>query len=108
MSPWNRPRPSGSRTEGTSTPPCEQYAGRIDLLLTDVVMPELSGFELVGRLTVKFPRVKVLYMSGYATNAIMHYGVPAPGISLLQKPFSPAALAAKVREVLDRPLASSH
>lgn len=85
---------------------CEQYAGRIDLLLTDVVMPELSGPELVRRLKVKFPRIRVLYMSGYATNAIMHYGVPDPGISLLQKPFSPAALAAKVRKVLDRPRAS--
>jgi DNA-binding NtrC family response regulator len=73
----------------------------IQLVLTDVVMPLLSGRELVLRLTRKYPHLRVLYMSGYTDNVIASGGVLEPGLAFLQKPFTPAALARKVREVLD-------
>jgi len=73
----------------------------IDLLLTDVVMPQMSGRELADRLTAARPGLKVLYMSGYAEGAIAHRGVLEPGTWLIGKPFSAAALTGKVREVLD-------
>jgi two-component system cell cycle sensor histidine kinase/response regulator CckA len=84
-------------------PMCEQYAGRIHLLLTDVVMPEISSKELLRQVVVRQPDIKVLYMSGYTTNAIVHYGVLDTGTFFLQKPFTPTALVSKVREVLDKP-----
>jgi PAS domain S-box-containing protein len=81
----------------------QEYAGPIQLLLTDVVMPEISAPLLAERLAVFRPEMKVLYMSGYTDNVIVHRGVLDPGTALLQKPFSPEALARKVREVLDAP-----
>jgi len=73
----------------------------IQMVLTDVVMPSMSGHELVRRLTQKKPQLRVLYMSGYTDNVIASGGVLEPGLALLQKPFAPAMLAQKVREVLD-------
>jgi signal transduction histidine kinase len=81
---------------------CEGINGtRIDLLLTDVVMPGMSGNEMSKILLARQPDMPVLYMSGYTDDAIVEHGVLEPGINFLQKPFSPGALAMKVREVLD-------
>ena len=80
---------------------CEQHDGDIHLLLTDVVMPGSGGREIAQHVLARRPFTKVLYMSGYTTNAIIHHGVLDPGTHFLQKPFTPAALSAKVREVLD-------
>jgi PAS domain S-box-containing protein len=75
----------------------------LSLVVTDVVMPTMSGRELVKRLTDKHPHLRVLYMSGYTDNVITSGGVLEPGLAFLQKPFTPASLASKVREVLDAP-----
>jgi CheY-like chemotaxis protein len=80
---------------------CRAYSGTIHLLLTDVVMPGMSGYELARRLAPLRPQMKVVYMSGYTENALMLQDQLSPGIQLLQKPFTPAALAQKIREVLD-------
>lgn len=79
----------------------QQHAGAIQLLLTDVIMPGMSGRELADRLTALRPGLKVLYMSGYTDNEIARQGVLEEGTHLLQKPFTRSALAAKVRELLE-------
>lgn len=73
----------------------------LDLVLTDVIMPKMSGKELCDRIKATHPDLKVLFMSGYTDDALAHHGVLEPGISFLEKPFSPGRLARKVREVLD-------
>ncbi len=80
---------------------CEGHQGPIHLLLADVVMPQMSGQELSDRLTSLHPEMKVLYMSGYSEDAVIHQGVLEAGAPFLQKPFKPETLAQKVREVLD-------
>ncbi|MDI6763735.1 MAG: PAS domain S-box protein [Thermodesulfobacteriota bacterium] len=81
---------------------CEEFKGRIHLILTDVVMPGMSGRKLAERLKQIHPEMKVLYMSGYTDNAILHHGILEPGINFMQKPFTLENLARKVREVLDK------
>jgi len=76
---------------------------KIALLITDVVMPRMSGKELARRLQEISPKVKVLYVSGYTTNVISHHGILEAGLNFLQKPFSSTELLMKVRELLDRP-----
>ena len=76
------------------------YSGKIDMLITDVVMPGMSGRELSARLCAACPQTKVLYLSGYTEDAIVHEGVVDPDTAFLQKPFTLQMLARKVREVL--------
>jgi two-component system, cell cycle sensor histidine kinase and response regulator CckA len=79
----------------------ERHPDAIHLLLTDVVMPHMSGRELAEFLGPLRPQMKILYMSGYTDDAIIRHGVLEPGVDLLQKPFTPVNLARKVREMLD-------
>jgi signal transduction histidine kinase len=84
-----------------------QHDGKIDLVLTDVVMPVMGGKEMADALRTSHPDTKVLFTSGYTEDAMGHHGVLRPGIVFLQKPYLTAALARKVREVLDEGLIPS-
>ncbi len=79
----------------------ENHKGQIDLLLTDVVMPKMSGGELARRLVKMLPKLKVVFMSGYAENCVIRPGKLSPETHFLQKPFEPVKLAQKVREILN-------
>ena len=81
---------------------CREYPGEIHLLLTDVVMPEASGQEIANRMKARRPNTRVLFMSGYTDEAIVHHGVVDSDVAFIQKPFTPVALAKKIREVLDQ------
>ena len=78
------------------------HNGTVHLLLTDVIMPDINGKELFIKLVQEYPALKVLYMSGYTNNVIVHHGVLDDGVQFIQKPFTTQALSIKVREVLDK------
>lgn len=81
---------------------CAKSGEMVHLLVTDVVMPRMSGPELAKRLQVFYPELRTLYVSGYAAEAVVHHGVLKRGVSFLQKPFTPDGLLRKMREVIDR------
>jgi two-component system cell cycle sensor histidine kinase/response regulator CckA len=82
----------------------QDFDGRIDLLITDVVMPQMGGRELAEGISVLRPDTKVLFMSGYTDDAIVRHGILDDNTFFLQKPFTPNALALKAREALDQSL----
>jgi len=97
-----------ARHGGEALLQCERHKGPIELLLTDVVLEQMSGRELAERLCPMRPEMKVLYVSGYTDDAILHHGVLNPGTAFLQKPFTTEALARKIREVLgSKPIESA-
>ena len=79
----------------------KNHNGTIDLLMTDVVMPEMNGRDLAAQMTQLHPGIKLLFMSGYTADVIAHQGVLDAGVAFIQKPFSLADMTQKVREVLD-------
>jgi two-component system cell cycle sensor histidine kinase/response regulator CckA len=80
---------------------CAQHEGTLDLVVTDMVMPEMSGAELAERIAMSFPDVKLLLMSGYTRDEAARRGIASERYSFLEKPFTPMKLAARVRELLD-------
>ena len=80
---------------------CERHSGRIDLLLTDLILPGMSGRDIAKRVGTLRPEIKVLFMSGYTDDALIHSHGFDESFAFLQKPFSSVTLGAKVREVLD-------
>jgi CheY-like chemotaxis protein len=80
---------------------CEQYEASIELMVTDVVMPRMSGRDLAERLAPMCPQMKVLFMSGYTDDAVVRHGVLTTGLPFLQKPLTASNLARMVRQVLD-------
>ncbi len=80
----------------------ERHPGALHLLISDVVMPQVGGREVAERMAAMRPNMKVLFMSGYTDDAVMRDGILDTEANFLQKPFTPSALAKKVREVLDR------
>jgi len=80
----------------------EKHSNEIDLLITDIIMPEMNGRDLAGSLKAHYPALKVLFMSGYTANVIAHRGILDSGVNFIQKPFTNRELAAKVREALNR------
>ena len=89
-------------TPGEATRLAREHAGRIHLLMTDVVMPEMNGRDLAKRLMYRYPDLKCLFMSGYTATSIAHHGVLDEDVIFIQKPFSSLTLAMKVREALDQ------
>jgi PAS domain S-box-containing protein len=88
-------------TPGKALETAQQHPGQIDLLVTDVIMPEMNGRELARSLLSLYPGMKRLFMSGYTADVIAHHGVLDPGVHFIQKPFTVENLASKVAEVLD-------
>ena len=93
-----------ARHGGEALLTCERHPGPIHLMVTDVVMPQMSGRELADRLAPLRPEMKILYMSGYTEEAIVQHGVADLSAAFLQKPFKPIELARQVRAVLHPPV----
>jgi DNA-binding NtrC family response regulator len=91
-----------ANTPGEAIRLAEENAGEVHLLMTDVIMPEMSGRDLAKIMTSMYPQLKRLFMSGYTANVIAHSGMLDEGVNFIQKPFSIKTLAAKVREALDK------
>lgn len=79
-----------------------EHSGSIDLLMTDVVMPEMNGRKLAQNILSVYPDMKRLFMSGYTANVIVHHDVLDPGVHFIQKPFTMKDLGGKLREALGR------
>ena len=90
-----------ANTPGQAMDIVEEHKGEIHLLIADVVMPDMNGRDLAGRLQSFHPELKVLFMSGYTANVIAHRGILDDGVNFIPKPFSHRELAVKVREALD-------
>jgi CheY-like chemotaxis protein len=89
-------------TPGEALRLAEEFRGKIHLLMTDVVLPEMNGRELAQKMLALYPHLKCLFTSGYTANVIAHHGVLDENVHFIQKPFSRRDLAAKVREALDQ------
>jgi two-component system, cell cycle sensor histidine kinase and response regulator CckA len=87
-------------TPGSAMALAQKHAGRIDLLLTDVVMPDMNGRDLAAQMASLYPKLKCLFMSGYTANVIAHQGVLDGGVQFIQKPFSMKDIAVKIQNVL--------
>ena len=88
-------------TPGQAIRLAQEHVGPIHLLMTDVVMPEMNGRDLARNLTILYPDIRRLFMSGYTANVIAHHGVLDEGVHFIQKPFSLQSLAVMVRQALD-------
>lgn len=91
-----------SRSPNEAMANTKDHGGKIDLLITDVVMPEMNGREFASQIKTLYPNIKVLFMSGYTANVIAHHGVLDEGVKFIQKPFSMGNLAVKVRKTLGK------
>ena len=80
----------------------EKHHAPIHLIITDVVMPGINGKELADKLTARCPEIKVLYISGYTDNVIVHHGVLEKGTNFIQKPYTMESITRKVRKVLEK------
>jgi two-component system cell cycle sensor histidine kinase/response regulator CckA len=91
-----------ARTGAEALSLAAQHAGPIHVLVTDIVMPHMSGRQLADQLRQRQPNAAVLYLTGYTDEAVVRHGLQQPGTNLLQKPFTPAVLARTVRSILDK------
>jgi len=92
-----------SATPAEAMKKAKNHCGSIDLLMTDVVMPEMNGRDLAGEIIARYPDMRLLFMSGYPANVIAHQGILDHGVPFIQKPFSMADLTEKLRKILDMP-----
>ncbi len=90
-----------AETPGRAIALANTHSGRIDLLMTDVIMPEMNGRDLAKNMLAIYPDVRRLFMSGYTADIIAHQGVLDEGVHFIQKPFSMKSLTAKVKAALD-------
>jgi CheY-like chemotaxis protein len=91
--------PAATPTEAVEK--AKNHSGPIDMLMTDVIMPEMNGRDLAGQITDLYPDIRLLFMSGYTANVIAHHGVLDDGVAFIQKPFSMVDMTEKVRAILD-------